>query len=117
MDAAAHTTPLHEMAPTHEVLVADAQRIAITLGQSLKPDGLFGPKTAGAWATLARKRGLEPSFVRIGPRTASVDAHTLAALHAAASDPRQAAKAQAANLAKKFGGGIFGTPDGDIRIP
>jgi peptidoglycan hydrolase-like protein with peptidoglycan-binding domain len=116
LDAAAHTTPLHAVEP-REILVADAQRIAITLGQSLKPDGLFGPKTAGAWGALAAQHGLDPSFTRLGPRTAQVSATTYDTLRAQAQNPKAAAKAQAGKLLKKFGGGIFGTPDGDVYIP
>jgi peptidoglycan hydrolase-like protein with peptidoglycan-binding domain len=100
-------------AAPHEILVADAQRIAISLGETLKPDGLFGPKTAAAWGRLAQKQGLPADFIRLGPRTAQVDAVAYDKLRSAAQNPRAVAKAQASKLAKGFASRIFG----DVYIP
>lgn len=69
------------------VAVSDAQRILVGLGWRghlttsgpLHPelkDGEFGPVTADDWAQSARKRGLDPTFARVGPTTAHVDRKT-----------------------------------------
>lgn len=105
MDATSHAPPLASM--PKEILVADAQRIAIARGAALKPDGLYGPKTAAAWAHLAAAQGLPTDFARVGPRTATVDAHTYSVLSSGAMNPASMAKAQAKRMLSSFGGKIL----------
>jgi peptidoglycan hydrolase-like protein with peptidoglycan-binding domain len=100
-----------------EILVADAQRIAIARGEALKPDGLYGPKTAAAWARVATAKGLDPTFARLGPRTVSVDAATYKALASGAMDPKSMAKAQAKRMLSNFGGKLLSGADGSVYIP
>lgn len=74
--------------------VASLQNILIGLGwrsttiprPGAKDFGLFGPKTAGAWAQSAGSRKLNPTFQRASATEAFVDPTTLAAL-AAQSQP------------------------------
>jgi peptidoglycan hydrolase-like protein with peptidoglycan-binding domain len=56
------------------------QTVLNKLGQRLKPDGLYGPKTVSAWRSTARARRLSDAIMRLGPKTVDVDARTLAAL-------------------------------------
>ncbi len=71
--------------------VASLQRVLVALGwtgrlttkgavqPSLK-DGLCGPVTFDDWAQSARKRGLDPTIVRMAPNVARVNPATFAAL-------------------------------------
>jgi len=68
-----------------EAQVLDAQRMLNALGARLVPDGLYGPKTRGAWQTLATKQGLVPDFVRTGPKSAAVDNDTYERIRTAAA--------------------------------
>jgi len=92
--AAAHVETHHASVPG-DVSVAAAQRILVGLGwrgagttkgpvQASLTDGLFGPATAGNWAQSARKRGLDPMFARLGPKSAHVNPATYAKLAALA---------------------------------
>jgi len=49
-------------------------------GARLVPDGLYGPKTAAAWRSLASSKGLTPTIVRKAPTLADVATHTFDAL-------------------------------------
>lgn len=49
-------------------------------GANLVPDGLYGPKTAAAWMTMASSKALPPSIARVGPKVAKVVTHTFDAL-------------------------------------
>ncbi len=61
---------------THDVHVFDLQSILISRGAKLARDGLYGPKTAGAWSALAKKKGLPASITRVGPQVARVVTQT-----------------------------------------
>lgn len=80
--------PLHVTLPTRAkatpatpqrtaAAVIDVQKLVNARGGKLKPDGLYGPKTASAWSALARSKGLPATITRGGPRTAMVDSRTL----------------------------------------
>jgi len=56
--------------------VATLQKIVNQRGGKLKQDGLYGPKTASAWAALAKSKGLASTISRVNPRSAKVIAHT-----------------------------------------
>jgi hypothetical protein len=56
--------------------VSDLQSIMISRGAKLKRDGLYGPKTANAWSTLARSKSLPPTISRVGPKIARVVSQT-----------------------------------------
>lgn len=59
------------------VSVADVQKVLINNGyKSIKRDGLYGPKTALAWQTLAKGRKLAPTIARVGPKIARVTSDT-----------------------------------------
>lgn len=60
--------------------VADLQAIMIARGAKLSHDGLWGPKTAGAWQTLAMSKGLPADIARVGPKIAKVATQTYDAL-------------------------------------
>lgn len=60
--------------------VSDVQAVVNTHGGTLRRDGLYGPKTASAWAALAKRNGLPPDIKRVGPKVASVAIHTYDAL-------------------------------------
>lgn len=60
--------------------VTDLQTILISRGAKLQRDGLYGPKTANAWSTLARSKGLPPTISRVAPKVARVVAQTFDAL-------------------------------------
>jgi hypothetical protein len=49
-------------------------------GAKLKPDGLFGPKTATAWMKYASAKSLPPGITRVAPKLAQVVTHTYDAL-------------------------------------
>lgn len=58
------------------VPVASLQQILIKRGVKIAPDGLYGPRTAAAWAKLATSRLLPPTITRVGPKSAKVVART-----------------------------------------
>jgi peptidoglycan hydrolase-like protein with peptidoglycan-binding domain len=58
------------------VPVANLQAILRSRGYSVAPDGLYGPRTASAWSTLARSKHLAPTIARVGPKIAKVVAVT-----------------------------------------
>lgn len=60
--------------------VSDLQAILITRGAKLQRDGLYGPKTAQAWSTLAKSKGLPPQISRMSAKVASVATATFDAL-------------------------------------
>lgn len=60
--------------------VSEIQAIVNTRGGTLKRDGLYGPKTAGAWSALAKQHGLPADISRGGPRIARVALHTFEVL-------------------------------------
>jgi len=70
---------------TTTVAVASAQAVLNKLGATLKPDGLYGPKTKAAWEKAAKARKLAPDFMRHDGEHARVVGATAAALKAAAA--------------------------------
>lgn len=60
--------------------VADIQAVLNTHGSTLRRDGLYGPKTASAWSSLAKRNGLPADIKRVGPKVAAVAIHTWDAL-------------------------------------
>ena len=56
--------------------VLDLQTILNVRGAKLARDGKYGPKTANAWTTVARSKGLPPTISRVGPTTARVVTQT-----------------------------------------
>jgi len=79
--AQAPLTPLDPWAsPTTSVPVAKLQEIVNARGGRLVPDGLYGPKTAAAWAKLAKSKGLTGTIARVGPNTAKVVSRTYESL-------------------------------------
>ena len=65
---------------TSTIPVARVQSVLNARGAKLKPDGLYGPKTAAAWANIAASKGLPYTIKRKGPKTAEVVTQTLDAL-------------------------------------
>lgn len=65
---------------TSTLPVARLQKALIARGAKLVPDGLYGPKTAAAWAKMAASKGLPPTITRKGPKLADVVTHTFDAL-------------------------------------
>lgn len=65
---------------TKNVSVLEAQQILNRLGAGLKPDGLYGPKTASAWQRIAKSKGQAPTISRVGPKIAKVSVKTYDAL-------------------------------------
>lgn len=61
---------------TSTALVSQLQKILNSHGVSVVQDGLYGPKTAGAWSALAKRKGLPPTISREGPQIAKVVAQT-----------------------------------------
>lgn len=61
---------------TSTLPVATLQRALNARGAKLVPDGLYGPKTAAAWAKLAASKALPGAITRKGPQTAEVVTHT-----------------------------------------
>lgn len=80
----ADTPPASEAPALGAVSVLNVQKLINKLGArpALKQDGLFGPKTVGAWRALSNQRGLDPTIVRIGPKTVDVSPQTYARLNA-----------------------------------
>lgn len=66
--------------PTVNKTVSDIQAVVNSHGGALRRDGLYGPKTASAWAALARQNGLPTDIKRVGPKVAAVAIHTFDAL-------------------------------------
>lgn len=60
--------------------VKTLQKILNQRGANLKPDGLFGPKTAAAWSSIAKQKFLPSAITRVGPQTARVVTQTFDAL-------------------------------------
>jgi peptidoglycan hydrolase-like protein with peptidoglycan-binding domain len=78
VEPAALPPPVHTSLP-----VRDVQTLLNTLGASLKPDNLFGPKTASAWRRAALARDLPAHIVRMAPQVVQVTTYTLDRLRAA----------------------------------
>lgn len=72
--AARATSLLRRRMPASDatVPVAKLQQILISRGIKVVPDGLYGPRTAKAWAVLAKSKGLPPNVKRVGPKIANV---------------------------------------------
>ena len=62
--------------PTSSALVSDVQRILTNHGIKISNDGLYGPKTASAWSSLARRKGLPSAISRESPKIAKVVTQT-----------------------------------------
>lgn len=60
----------------HPATVEDLQTILISRGAHITKDGLYGPKTASAWASLAKSKKLDTTIKRVNPTVANVAAHT-----------------------------------------
>jgi hypothetical protein len=58
------------------VSVSSLQAILARKGYPIKKDGLYGPKTASAWQSLADKSALNPMIARVGPKVARVTKDT-----------------------------------------
>lgn len=56
--------------------VHDLQSILISRGAALSADGKYGPRTASAWASLAKGKGLDATIQRVNPTVAQVASHT-----------------------------------------
>lgn len=68
---------LHASSPPLKAAdVLSLQRIINSRGGKLKPDGLYGPKTASAWSALAKQMGLPTTISRVGPKVARVAIQT-----------------------------------------
>jgi peptidoglycan hydrolase-like protein with peptidoglycan-binding domain len=99
-------TPAASVSPAQGTVrrpVLELQRLLNRLGwttKQVKPDGLFGPSTRGAWGESAKKRGLSPLFERVDGKNATVDQQTLAALEAVAKSTPQP-KALAPSIPKE----------------
>lgn len=65
---------------TQSASVLELQKIVRAHGVAIKPDGLYGPRTANAWAQVANEKGLPPTILRGGPKVAKVVAKTYDAL-------------------------------------
>lgn len=63
-------------APTSSALVSNLQKILNNNGVKIVQDGLYGPRTASAWAALAKRRGLPPAISRESPMVAKVVTQT-----------------------------------------
>lgn len=57
-------------------LVSQLQAILGRNGVQVPRDGLFGPKTASAWQSLAKRKGLPGTITREGPKLAKVVTQT-----------------------------------------
>lgn len=62
------------------VSVANLQKILAQRGYKLVQDGLYGPKTAAAWAKAAKSKGLPSNIARASGTTAKVAARAYDAL-------------------------------------
>jgi peptidoglycan hydrolase-like protein with peptidoglycan-binding domain len=58
--------------PTTTATVSTLQKILTDRGVRVARDGLYGPKTAGAWKALAQSKGLPTTISREGPKVAKV---------------------------------------------
>lgn len=68
-------------APTATTVpVANLQKILAQRGYKLVQDGLYGPKTAAAWAKAAKSKGLPSNIARASGTTAKVAARAYDAL-------------------------------------
>lgn len=67
-------------APTSTVPVSQLQSILNTHGARLKPDGLYGPKTAAGWSKLAKAKGLPSTISRANAKSAKVSTQAFEAL-------------------------------------
>lgn len=63
-------------AATSTALVSQLQKILASHGMQVTPDGLYGPRTASAWSTLAKRKGLPPAISREGPQIAKIVTQT-----------------------------------------
>lgn len=70
--------------PTSSALVSDLQGILAKHGVKVARDGLYGPRTAAAWSSLAKKKGLPSQISRGGPKIANVATQTFERLSEAA---------------------------------
>lgn len=70
--------------PTSSALVSNLQDILARHGVRVVRDGLYGPRTAAAWSSLARKKGLPSQISRGGPKIANVATQTFERLNEAA---------------------------------
>lgn len=57
---------------TSTLPVARLQQALNARGAKLVPDGLYGPKTAAAWAKAAASKALPTTITRAGPKLANV---------------------------------------------
>lgn len=65
---------------TSTLPVARLQQALNARGAKLVPDGKFGPKTAAAWASMAKSKGLPSLISRKSPSLANVATNTFDAL-------------------------------------
>lgn len=72
--------------PDMDVSVADVQKALIKRGASLKPDGLYGPKTQQAWIATTKKWKLPTYIQRLTGKIARVNRSAFLAL----TDPNRA---------------------------
>ena len=77
-------TAHRESAARQATSVLAIQRLINRHGGSVKPDGLFGPQTVTAWRTLAARKKLNPTIVRLSPKSADVARTTWSRLNAGA---------------------------------
>lgn len=61
--------------------VLDLQKVLNTWGGTLALDGKYGPKTAAAWQSMAKRNNLPTTIARNGPTTAKVAVRTWEALN------------------------------------
>ena len=80
---AARFNPLGKKAApaTSSALVSQLQTILTNHGVKISRDGLYGPRTASAWASLAKRKGLPPAITREGPKVAKVVTRTFEQLN------------------------------------
>lgn len=72
---AARTARVPRITPgvlTSTLPVSRLQQALNKRGANLVPDGLFGPKTAAAWANAAASKALPSTITRAGPKLANV---------------------------------------------
>lgn len=70
------TGPTLQTKAASTVSVASLQKLLNARGAKLKQDGLYGPKTAAAWKSAAKSRGLADTIARVSSTTAKVVSHT-----------------------------------------
>jgi hypothetical protein len=63
-------------AATSTALVSQLQSILSAHGVNVTRDGLYGPRTASAWSSLAKRKGLPGAISREGPQIAKVVTQT-----------------------------------------